>query len=156
VGVTEASSVNLRKAFKADAEQIAIINRKARETAMPYLPNLHTPEEDIKFFRDNVLESCEVWVAESNKILGFCAFKKGWVDHLYISPEYQGQGIGKSLLMKVMENNERLQLWTFQKNAVARNFYERQGFTLLKVTDGKDNEEKEPDALYQWTRCLPK
>jgi len=152
MGMTETSSINFRKALKSDAEQIAVITRKAREAAMSYLPKLYTPEEYIKFFRDDVLENCEVWIAESEKILGFCAFKKGWVDHLYISPEYQGQGIGKRLLMKAMEDNERLQLWTFQKNVAARSFYERQGFTLLKVTDGKDNEEKEPDVLYQWIR----
>jgi putative acetyltransferase len=150
----EAARVNLRKASTADAESIAVISRRARAAAMPYLPHLYTPEEEIKFFRDDVLQSCNVWVAESNKILGFCAFKKDWVDHLYISPEYQGRNIGKSLLMKAMEANEQLYLWTFQKNTLARNFYERQGFKLLKMTDGKDNEEKEPDALYRWQRGL--
>jgi putative acetyltransferase len=150
----ETLRVNLRKASITDAESIAAISRRARAAAMPYLPSLYTPEEEIKFFRDDVLESCNVWVAETKEILAFCAFKKGWVDHLYISPEYQGRGIGKKLLQKAMEDNEQLYLWTFQKNTLARNFYARQGFKLLKMTDGKDNEEKEPDALYRWQRGL--
>jgi hypothetical protein len=46
----------------------------------------------------------------------------------------------------------RPQLWTFQRNAQARRFYEARGFVLIQETDGARNEEKEPDALYLWTR----
>ena len=45
-----------------------------------------------------------------------------------------------------------LHLWTFQRNAQARRFYEARGFALVKETDGAANEEKEPDARYLWTR----
>jgi len=44
-----------------------------------------------------------------------------------------------------------LALWTFQRNAAARRFYETHGFVLVMETDGVDNEEREPDALYRWT-----
>jgi hypothetical protein len=43
-----------------------------------------------------------------------------------------------------------LHLWTFQRNAQARRFYEARGFALVEETDGAGNEEKEPDALYLW------
>ena len=45
---------------------------------------------------------------------------------------------------------ERLELWVFQKNDGARRFYERHGFRLVRLTDGADNMEREPDALYAW------
>jgi putative acetyltransferase len=45
-----------------------------------------------------------------------------------------------------------MQLWTFQRNAKARRFYENRGFALVRETDGADNMEKEPDALYRWAR----
>ena len=38
----------------------------------------------------------------------------------------------------------------FQKNTGAIRFYERHGFRLVKLTDGADNMEREPDALYAW------
>jgi putative acetyltransferase len=44
-----------------------------------------------------------------------------------------------------------LSLWTFQRNKAARRFYEKQGFTLAKKTDGSASEEKEPDAMYRWS-----
>jgi hypothetical protein len=43
-----------------------------------------------------------------------------------------------------------LSLWTFQRNQQARHFYESKGFVPVKETDGADNEEHEPDALYTW------
>ena len=33
---------------------------------------------------------------------------------------------------------------------MARRFYDKHGFALIKETDGSGNEEKEPDALYTW------
>ncbi len=32
----------------------------------------------------------------------------------------------------------------------ARRFYERHGFRLVQVTEGSENMEREPDALYAW------
>ncbi len=41
-------------------------------------------------------------------------------------------------------------LWVFQTNTGAIRFYERHGFELVKLTDGAENMEREPDALYRW------
>ncbi|MNI84182.1 putative acetyltransferase [compost metagenome] len=65
----------------------------------------------------------------------------------------QGRGIGSRLLDIAKANHVRLNLWTFQKNAGARFFYESQGFEVVRETDGADNEEQEPDILYSWRRC---
>lgn len=45
-----------------------------------------------------------------------------------------------------------LRLWTFQANAQAQRFYEKHGFQIERKTDGRDNEEKQPDVLYVWAR----
>ena len=54
------------------------------------------------------------------------------------------------LLREAMGCNARLQLWTFQRNANARAFYEAHGFACVQLTGGSDNEEHEPDARYVW------
>lgn len=38
----------------------------------------------------------------------------------------------------------------FQRNERARRFYEQRNCLLVKVTDGADNTEHEPDALCEW------
>jgi putative acetyltransferase len=67
-----------------------------------------------------------------------------------VRPDAQRRGIGTALLRIVQAAFPRLQLWTFQRNAPGRRFYETRGFVLVKETDGARNDEKEPDALYLW------
>ena len=80
------------------------------------------------------------------------AFHDDWIEQLYVLPEAQGRGVGSELLDVAKRAYERLQLWTFQRNAQARRFYEARGFKLVEQTDGAGNEEKEPDARYLWAR----
>ena len=44
------AAFDILAATKADLETIAEIHRDARHVAMPWLPNIHTPEEDLWFF----------------------------------------------------------------------------------------------------------
>jgi len=55
-------------------------------------------------------------------------------------------------LSKALETNDELYLWVFQGNAAAIRFYEQRGFMLVRRTDGRNNEERQPDALYQFNR----
>jgi putative acetyltransferase len=140
----------IREAKAADIELVVRLHRHVLETSLPYLPSHHTIEEGLAFFSE-VFENCAVIVAESHDVVvGYCAYRSGWIDHLYIHPEYQHRGIGSALLKQAMHTGSTLRLWTFQKNVPARAFYERYGFRLVHGTDGSRNEEREPDALYEW------
>ena len=83
---------------------------------------------------------------------GYCAFRDGWVEHLYVDPAAQGRGLGSALLNQAMVGQSHLKLWAFQKNTLAIRFYSRRGFRLVELTDGSGNVEREPDALYEWRR----
>ena len=124
----------------------------ARADALPYLPILHTPEEDLAFFGSLVHEG-HVTVAElDGRVAGFLALHDDWVEHLYIAPEAQGQGLGSALLSAAQQRSERLQLWVFQRNTRAIGFYAHHGFTVAERTDGSHNEERTPDARMVWLR----
>ena len=143
----------LRRLELADMDQAAQIHRAAYDSALPWLAGLHTPGEDRWFFRERVFRTCEVWGAfDDAAMTGIIAFRKDWIDQLYVLPAAQGRRVGTGLLEVAQDALDRLQLLTFQRNRPARRFYEARGFTLLRETDGADNEEKEPDALYLWTR----
>ena len=111
---------------------------------------LHTPDEDLGFFRDRVFAECEVWLTLAGAIDGFIAFRTGWVDHLYVHPERQHLGLGKSLLALAMKSHSPLRLSVFQRNAAAISFYRALGFCEIERTDGVHNEEREPDVLMEW------
>lgn len=140
----------IRPAEIAECDVIARIFRDTRKISLPFLPVLHTAEEDRAFIRGKLFPDCEIWVAEKNEIVGFIAIGFFRVEHLYIHPEFQRRGIGTALLTKAMEKYPELSLATFQKNQAAIAFYESRGFTLARQTDGGLNEEKEPDAWYVW------
>jgi len=149
--VAMGNSYSIEEATVSDALEISRILRAAFDHNLPFIINIHTPEEDEAYVRDHVFAQCTVIVAkDTNTIAGYCAFRHGWIDHLYILPKYQQQGIGPLLLAEAKKHNSKLELWTFQKNIVARKFYESHGFSIVEQTNGECNEEKEPDVRYEW------
>ena len=134
-------------------DEAARVHRAAFDHALPWLVDLHTADEDRWFYRERVFKSCRVWgVSECAALKGIIAFREDWVDQLYVLPEAHGRGIGGALLQVAKSVFGSLQLWTFQRNDKARRFYQARGFQLIRETDGAENEEKEPAALYRWTR----
>lgn len=144
----------LQAADVADASSIADIHTSARREAMPYLPTLHSDEETLHWVTEIVLPHQVVWVAvEGESVAGYMAMDGAELNDLYVHPDMQGGGIGTALLDKAKELSPgHLGLWTFQRNARARRFYERRGFRVVEFTDGRDNEEREPDVRYEWSR----
>ena len=143
----------LRQLELVEMGTAARVLRAAFEHALPSLAGLHTPEEDRWFFRERVFGTCKVWGAfDDTAMIGIIAFRADWIDQLYVLPQAQGRGVGSALLNVAQSAFDRLQLWTFQRNRPARRFYEARGFALVRQTDGAGNEEREPDALYLWTR----
>lgn len=144
----------IRTATGADADAIARIHIAAKLDAMPYLPSLHSDEDTRWWVRDVVLATQEVWVATvDDDVAGYIAVEGSMIESLYVSPAYQGRGIGSALLRHFMERSDGfLDLWTFQRNLDARRFYEARGFQAVEFTDGAGNEEREPDVRYEWRR----
>jgi len=149
---------SLRRADQADAEFIAAIFTSSRRAAMPYLPLLYTDTEVLEWIKDVVLRrsSATLVVSSNCETGGFASVRSGVLDHLYVSPQLQGHGLGTLLLTAAKEESPRgLRLHVFQRNLSARQFYERRGFKLVHLGDGSSNEEGEPDAVYEWIGSGP-
>ena len=141
---------SVRHLSQEEADQVAMIYRAAFDERLPWLAGSHTSAEDRVFFRTRVFIECQVWGAVDEALIGFIAFRDGWVDQLHVLPHHQRQGAGRALLQVAKAASASLMLWTFQRNTPARRFYEKQGFLSVKETDGSGNEEHEPDVLYRW------
>jgi GNAT superfamily N-acetyltransferase len=140
----------IRRADIEDADTVATLFLAAR-AQMRYLPPVHTEAETREWIRDTLLATREVWVAVEDQVVGFAALGDRLLEHLYVHPAEQSRGVGARLLALAKERRPSgLQLWVYQRNEGARRFYERHGFTVVRLTDGAGNEDREPDALYEW------
>ena len=146
----------MRAATPDDAAQIAQIHRLARAKAMPWLPVIHPPEDELDYFARTVLPQEQVRVIDRDgQIAGFVAFQDAWLNHLYIHPKLWRTGLGSMLLAEAQTAAPSLQVWTFEQNTPARHFYIRHGFQEAERTNGHRNEEKTPDVRLIWTRPVP-
>jgi putative acetyltransferase len=129
----------------------AALYRRAGALIPGYDTSLLSEAEFVAFYRDRVMVDGPVWGAfEDNLLRGHLALLPGWIDHLYVDPDFHGRGIGSALLRLAQSEQSELRLYTFQSNVRVRAFYERHGFVVEELTDGDRNEEKMPDVTYHW------
>jgi len=136
-----------RRLQPEDAAGVAEVSRRSRRDSMPWLPVLHSPDEDIAFFGSE-LETSTGWAVDiDGQPVGFALTRDGWLTHLYVLPEWQRRGVGTHLLRRVVESEiGPLDLWVFERNEAARDFYRAHGFAEVERTEGSGNEEQEPDV----------
>jgi len=141
----------LRAARSEDAAACAAIFN-AWVDATPWMPRVHPADDVERFYREHIMATCQVTVAEADgRVLGFTAVDgEGLVASFYLAPEARGRGVGRALLDAAKaERPEGLMLWAFVANAGALRFYAREGFVEVARTDG-DNEEGLPDVMLRW------
>lgn len=147
------NELTCRKLALKDMAGASTVFRNAFDARLPWLAGRHSPEEDLAFWSGYLFANCVIWgVARQDDLIGVIAFRENWIEQLYVLPHAQGQGIGARLLDQAKSAHCVLSLWTFQRNVGARRFYEAHGFLARRETDGADNDEREPDMLYQWRR----
>lgn len=146
------SDLSLRRASTADLPSIAGIHQRARHAAVPAMPPLvHTLDELVAWVTGWDLTRREVWVAETDRVVGYLSMTATWLEDLYVDPDAQRDGVGSALLeVAVASRPQGFALWVFESNHPARAFYRRHGLVELEHTDGSENEEQTPDIRVAW------
>lgn len=150
------NSILIRTATLADVTAVTAVYLASRKELLAFAPLAHTDASVHAWLRDILIPTGNVLVAEENSvIIGMMALSKheniGWIDQLYLLPTAIRQGLGTLLLSKAKATlGSPIRLHTFQKNEMAKRFYERQGFQIIALSDGSTNEERCPDILYEW------
>src|ERR1041385_4102159 len=84
-----------------DFDPVTILWRVAREKSLPEFQRAkgHFFYEDQNYFRDHILRENQVFVVEKDQCpIAFMAIRDEFIDQLYIHPDFQRLGVGKSLL----------------------------------------------------------
>lgn len=144
----------IRRATPADLPAMAALFLAARRAMLSFVPMVHPDESVLPWMQDHLMAETALWVAEKEgDVVALLSLSKGWVEHLYVHPACQNDGVGTALLAFAKADAmaaEGLQLWTFQGNHGARRFYERHGFAAVEFTNGSGNEEHTPDIRFAW------
>jgi GNAT superfamily N-acetyltransferase len=140
----------IRPALPLDAGQVGAILSDFIDSTT-WMPRMHTRAEEIAF-ADRLIAQNWVNVFERTGIEAFIARQGSKIHALYVSSPAQGHGIGTRLVNHAKSQNDTLELWTFQKNLRAQQFYTRHGFIEKSRTDGRGNDEKLPDIHLKWQR----
>jgi ribosomal protein S18 acetylase RimI-like enzyme len=144
----------IRCATLEDSESVATVLIESRRAFLPFAPSVHAEPDERHWVRSTLVPTTRVIVWEEGKavvaVLAMSAEgSDSWIEQLYVLPGWTGRGIGTKLLRHAHRSLPRpIRLYTFQENAGARRFYERNGYKALEFTDGQGNEEKCPDVLY--------
>ncbi len=147
----------LRDGVRYDADQLTALLLRTRADAMPWLRSPHDEHSTRWWMEHVVLAEQHVRVAAAGtRLLGFTAVNGDWLEQLWVSPEDQGRGVGRRLLVDAQQaSGGHLALHVFTRNERARQFYAATGFVLTSQSDGSGNEEREPDCTYAWS-ALPR
>lgn len=112
----------------------------------------HSLEAQLAYLREQVVPKHRVQLAwQKGKLVGFLAANHESIAHLYVKVGHHRQGIGAHLLtLAKRESAGSLWLYTFQKNTVARRFYEAHGFRAVEF--GFEPMWQLADVKYRWLR----
>ncbi len=127
----------IRKCEEKDIDQILKIERKSFE--YPYSQEI---------FKDYISNDFFLLAEEDSKVIGYILAEKREVDgvivSIAVSPDYRLQGIGTSLMEKVLKemNVRRFFLIVRESNQGAQIFYDNLGFSkITKLEDYYQNDE---------------
>lgn len=131
------------------AEQTVQMWRESKEKAIGQ-KEIHSFDNHVNFLNQVLTKQFQIDIALINLIVvGMIAYNDTEISQLYIHNDYQGNGIGQTLLDKAkLQSNGRLTLYTFEVNKIAQRFYEKNGFKV--IGKGHENEENLADLLYEW------
>ncbi len=144
-------AVKIEPARPRDAARLArILGDWVRET--DWMPLQHTRVEDREHLT-NLIGRFEVLVARTWRgTQGFLVRDGDKVHAFHVAPKARGAGVGHRLLDAAKARTSRIELWCFQQNTRALDFYAREGFAVAERTDGAGNDEKLPDVRLVWSR----
>lgn len=143
------NSIKIVKYNPRYAKQTVEMWRDSKEQAIGQ-KEIHSFENHLYFFNKILTIHFFVELALlDEKVVGMIAYNDKEINQLYVHIDFQGIGIGETLLKRVKaQSNGRLTLYTFEVNENAQRFYEKHGFKI--ISRGHENEENLPDILYEW------
>ncbi|WP_028303590.1 N-acetyltransferase [Oceanospirillum maris] len=121
----------IRNYRAADIDQILAIWLSASIKAHDFIEYAFW-ESKISEMRDVYIPASETFVYEAEgEVVGFYSLYESNLAAIFVTPNSQGEGLGRVLINDAKNRRESLQLTVYKENAPSIKFYEKHGFTVL-------------------------
>lgn len=121
----------IRPYVEQDLDELVDVWYRASLIAHPFLSPEFLDEERLRI-ADKWLPLAETVVAICDgRVVGFLSLVGNEVGGLFVDPDFQRRGIGRSLLDWAQQSRTCLELGVFEANQNARRFYEAYGFEVV-------------------------
>ncbi len=147
------TSVQIRPFDAArDTQTLSLIWLNASLLAHPFIGTQRLREQR-KLVEDTYLPNSETFVAEiSGQTTGFISLINNFVGGLFVSPHWQGKGVGRELIAHALTIHDALNLNVYTENAQAMGFYKSLGFREVTRSSHDDDGMPFENARLQLTR----
>lgn len=107
-------------------------------------------KENYNFVKNILPESNVLIYEEEDEVKGFIGIMdKSYIAGLFVSEEYQSEGIGSQLIERCKEYYPILKLDVYAKNLKAINFYKKHGFKIEEEKENQDTKEIEYSMIWK-------
>lgn len=132
------NKIKIRKYQETDFDEICLIHDQARkqELMAANLIDAFKPLKVAAFEEDLFLYNIYVAIM-AEKVVGFVAFTDDELAWLYVSPNFQNQGIGSKLIESSLNKMKRPAYLEVLAGNPAKRLYLKKGFKFLKYETGK-------------------
>ncbi|WP_346073506.1 GNAT family N-acetyltransferase [Saccharopolyspora thermophila] len=119
----------IRNYRTSDEAAVVDLWSRASKLAHPFIEGEGEGERARKL-REVYLVEADNWVAEiSGRVVGLLGLLGSEIGGLFVTPEEQGRGIGRTLVQHAVNLHGTVTLEVYEGNTRARRFYDRMGFT---------------------------
>ena len=103
----------------------------------------------LENMRNIYLPRSEVYVYEAGqRVVGFYALVEDTLAAIFVAPDLQGAGVGKSLIAHAKTQRTTLNLSVYKANLAGIDFYKSQGFEITE--EGLDEAVGQEEYTMQW------
>lgn len=140
----------IRRCKKADLEEMVRIWYEASVIAHSFIPASYWASQK-NAMKDEYLPLAENFVfQEDGQIAGFISLVGKRVCALFVAPEMQGRGIGRTLLECAKTQKEKLSLKVYRENESAFRFYKKCEF--MAASEEVDEYTGHIQILMKWSK----
>jgi putative acetyltransferase len=119
------------RAFKpSDIDDVLYIWLRASAKAHSFV-DIKFWESKIDIIREIYIPASDTYVFVDDKVIkGFFSLTGDTLEALFVSPDFQGEGIGRQLMDKAKSLNGKLNLAVYKENPKSIDFYKKCGFII--------------------------